>query len=148
MQKINLKELNIEKTHNHLKNGDFTVRELVDEYLKVIKEKNESINAYLEIYNDIERIKKYDEILQYNVNAVPNNFHFHNYADVFVNNSSILNSNNNTDIKTNINIISNTPKDEKLNLSKIVDNHESKHIAIPKEDIKFVKKQLKIKSKN
>jgi aspartyl-tRNA(Asn)/glutamyl-tRNA(Gln) amidotransferase subunit A len=60
---INLKELNIEKTHNHLKNGDFTVRELVDEYLKVIKEKNERINAYLEIYNDIdEQVKKAEEM--------------------------------------------------------------------------------------
>jgi len=56
---INLKELNIEKTHNHFKNGDFTVRELVDEYLKVIKAKNERINAYLEIYSDIdEQVKK------------------------------------------------------------------------------------------
>ena len=51
---IDLKNLTIEKTHNHFKNGDFTIRELVDEYLKVINDKNPTINAYLEIYKDID----------------------------------------------------------------------------------------------
>lgn len=50
---INLRDLTIEKAHNSLVKDEFTVSELVDEYLKVIKEKNEEINAYLEIYNDI-----------------------------------------------------------------------------------------------
>ena len=62
---INLKELNIEKAHEHFKNGDFTIRELVDEYLKVIKNNNERINAYLEIFNDIdEQIKKAEEMFK------------------------------------------------------------------------------------
>jgi len=50
---INLKELNIEKAHKHLTDGDFTVTELVNAYLKVIKEKNKEINAYLEVYSDV-----------------------------------------------------------------------------------------------
>lgn len=57
--KIDLKSLTIEKAHEYLKNGDFSVRELVDEYLKVIEEKNPTINAYLEVYKDIdEQVKK------------------------------------------------------------------------------------------
>lgn len=51
---IDLKNLTIEKAHQSFINGDFTVRELVDEYLKVIEEKNSTINAYLEIYKDID----------------------------------------------------------------------------------------------
>ncbi len=50
MKNINLKDLNIEKVHKHLKDGDFTVGELVDSYLEVIKEKNVDLNAYLEIF--------------------------------------------------------------------------------------------------
>ena len=50
---IDLKNLNIEKVHNSLKSGEYSVKELVDEYLKVIKEKNSQINAYLEIFDDI-----------------------------------------------------------------------------------------------
>lgn len=50
---IDLKTLTIEKAHNHLKNGDFTVTDLVNEYLKVVKEKNGEINAYLEVYEDV-----------------------------------------------------------------------------------------------
>jgi len=62
---IDLKNLTIEKAHNHFKNGDFTVRELVDEYLKVIKEKNPTINAYLEIYNDIDQqVEKAEKIFK------------------------------------------------------------------------------------
>ena len=51
MKNINLKDLNIEKAHKHLKDGDFTVGELVDSYLEVIKEKNVDLNAYLEVFN-------------------------------------------------------------------------------------------------
>jgi aspartyl-tRNA(Asn)/glutamyl-tRNA(Gln) amidotransferase subunit A len=62
---IDLKNLTIEKAHEHFKNGDFTVKELVDEYLEVIKEKNKEINAYLEIYNDInEQIKKAEKMFK------------------------------------------------------------------------------------
>ncbi|MFA5773746.1 MAG: Asp-tRNA(Asn)/Glu-tRNA(Gln) amidotransferase subunit GatA [Candidatus Paceibacterota bacterium] len=51
--KINLKELTIEKAHESFKNGEYTVTDLVNEYLKVIKEKNKEINAYLEVYDDV-----------------------------------------------------------------------------------------------
>lgn len=51
---INLQNLTIEKAHDAFLKGDFTVRELVDEYLKNIKEKNSDINAYIEIFNDID----------------------------------------------------------------------------------------------
>ncbi len=50
---IDLRNLTIEKAHEHFKSGDFTVTDLVNEYLKVIKEKNGDINAYLEVYNDV-----------------------------------------------------------------------------------------------
>lgn len=50
--KIDLQDLTIEKAHNYLEKGDFTVGELVDAYLEVIKEKNYELNAYLEIFND------------------------------------------------------------------------------------------------
>ncbi|MCX6753548.1 MAG: Asp-tRNA(Asn)/Glu-tRNA(Gln) amidotransferase subunit GatA [Candidatus Nomurabacteria bacterium] len=50
--KIDLKDLSIEKAHNSLKNGEYKVSELVDAYLEVIKEKNEELNAYLEIFKD------------------------------------------------------------------------------------------------
>jgi len=53
--KIDLKNLSIEKVHKHLTDGDFIVKDLVDAYLEVIKEKNTELNAYLEIfYNDIQ----------------------------------------------------------------------------------------------
>jgi aspartyl-tRNA(Asn)/glutamyl-tRNA(Gln) amidotransferase subunit A len=62
---IDLKTLTIEKAHNAFTSGDFSIRELVDEYLKIIKEKNGEINAYLEIYNDIdEQIKKAEEMFK------------------------------------------------------------------------------------
>ncbi len=62
---IDLKELTIKKAHHSFKNGEFSVTDLVDAYLKVIKEKNEEINAYLEIYNDIpEQIKKAEEMFK------------------------------------------------------------------------------------
>lgn len=50
---IDLKTLTITKAHDHLMNGDFTVTELVNEYLAVIAQKNENINAYLEVYSDV-----------------------------------------------------------------------------------------------
>ena len=50
---IDLKNLTIEKAHESLKKGVFTCRELAEEYLKIIKEKNKELNAYLEIYDDV-----------------------------------------------------------------------------------------------
>jgi len=59
---IDLKNLTIEKAHNGFKNGDFTCRELLEEYLKVIKEKNRELNIYLEVYSDVlDQAKKADE---------------------------------------------------------------------------------------
>ncbi len=51
--KINLETLTIEKVHESLKAGVYTVTDLVNTYLEVIKEKNNEINAYLEIYDDV-----------------------------------------------------------------------------------------------
>lgn len=50
---INLKDLTIEKAHNSLKSGEYTCTELAEAYLEVIKEKNEELNAYLEVYDDV-----------------------------------------------------------------------------------------------
>ncbi|MFA7285917.1 MAG: Asp-tRNA(Asn)/Glu-tRNA(Gln) amidotransferase subunit GatA [Candidatus Paceibacterota bacterium] len=59
---IDLKNLDITKAHEALKRGDFTVGVLVEEYLKNIKEKNSEINAYLEVFNDIEiQVKNAEE---------------------------------------------------------------------------------------
>ncbi len=51
---INLKELNIEKAHESLKNGEYKVIDLVNVYLENINAKNTDINAYLEVYPDLE----------------------------------------------------------------------------------------------
>lgn len=59
---IDLKNLDITKTHESLKRGDLTVSALVEEYLKNIREKNTEINAYLEVFNDIEmQVKNAEE---------------------------------------------------------------------------------------
>lgn len=50
---IDLPNLTIEKAHEALKKGEYTVRELCEAYLAVINEKNADINAYLEIYDDV-----------------------------------------------------------------------------------------------
>jgi aspartyl-tRNA(Asn)/glutamyl-tRNA(Gln) amidotransferase subunit A len=50
---IDLKNLTIKKAHKSLKEGEYTVTELVTMYLDVIKEKNKDLNAYLEIYDDV-----------------------------------------------------------------------------------------------
>lgn len=62
---IDLKNLTIEKAHESLKAGDYTVSDLVNVYLGVIKEKNGRINSYLEIYNDLDiQIKKAEEMFR------------------------------------------------------------------------------------
>ncbi len=58
---IDLKTLTIEKAHGHFKNGDFTVTDLVNKYLEIIKEKNTDINAYLEVYDDVVAQAKHAE---------------------------------------------------------------------------------------
>ena len=50
---IDLKNLTIEKAHEGLKKGTYTCKELLEEYLKVIDERNPELNAYLEVYNDV-----------------------------------------------------------------------------------------------
>ncbi len=49
---IDLKNLTIEKAHESFQKGTFTCRELTEAYLKVIKEKNEQLNAYLEVFEE------------------------------------------------------------------------------------------------
>lgn len=56
---LDLKSLTIEEAHNSLKSGEYTCRELAEAYLKVIKEKNSEINAYLEVFDDV--LKQADE---------------------------------------------------------------------------------------
>ncbi|MEI8130497.1 MAG: Asp-tRNA(Asn)/Glu-tRNA(Gln) amidotransferase subunit GatA [bacterium] len=50
---IDIKDLTIEKAHDSLTKGEYTVRELCQAYLDVIKEKNGDINAYLEVFADV-----------------------------------------------------------------------------------------------
>jgi aspartyl-tRNA(Asn)/glutamyl-tRNA(Gln) amidotransferase subunit A len=51
---IDLSTLTIESAHQALSKKEYSVRTLVDAYLSVIKEKNPRINAYLEIFEDID----------------------------------------------------------------------------------------------
>jgi len=51
---IDLDTLTIKKAHEYLKKGDFTVLDLAKAYLKNAEEKNGDINAYLEIFKDVE----------------------------------------------------------------------------------------------
>ncbi len=65
MKKIDLSTLTIEKTHKAFVDGDFSAIELAQTYLDVIAEKNNDINAYLEVYDDvIDQAKKADEIIK------------------------------------------------------------------------------------
>ncbi len=50
---INLKNLTIKDAHDSLKRGDYTCKELTEAYLYNIKQKNNELNAYLEIYDDV-----------------------------------------------------------------------------------------------
>ncbi len=50
---IDTKNLTIEKAHEALKAGEYSVADLCNAYLAVIKEKNSDINAYLEVYDDV-----------------------------------------------------------------------------------------------
>ncbi len=50
---IDIKNLTIASAHESLKKGEYSVRELCQAYLDVIKEKNTDINAYLEVFDDV-----------------------------------------------------------------------------------------------
>lgn len=50
---IDISKLTIKEAHEYLKSNQITVADLVGEYLKNIKEKNDDINAYLEVYEDV-----------------------------------------------------------------------------------------------
>ena len=50
---IDLKNLTIKSAHQHLMKGDFSVKELTENYLAEIKKKNPKLNAYLEIFEDV-----------------------------------------------------------------------------------------------
>lgn len=61
---INLRELTINKAHQLLIDQKIKVKDLVDAYQKEIKEKNKDINAYLEIYNNLdEQTEKAQELI-------------------------------------------------------------------------------------
>lgn len=49
---IDIQKLTIKDLNSHLKNKDFSVRELVETYLAQISKVNPDINAYLEVYED------------------------------------------------------------------------------------------------
>ena len=62
---IDLKNLTIKKAHEHLSKKDFSAQDLANEYKKVISEKNTDINAYLEMYADIDAQAKHaDEMIK------------------------------------------------------------------------------------
>lgn len=50
---IDIKNLTISKTNNHLMKGDFTAVELAQSYLDIIQLTDTDINAYLEIFPDV-----------------------------------------------------------------------------------------------
>jgi aspartyl-tRNA(Asn)/glutamyl-tRNA(Gln) amidotransferase subunit A len=56
---IDLKTLTIKKAHEHLKKGDFTAQDLANAYKKEIASKNKDINAYLEVFDDIDEQAKF-----------------------------------------------------------------------------------------
>ncbi len=49
---IDLKNININAVHQALKNKEYSVRELIDQYLKNIEKKNKDLNIYLSVFND------------------------------------------------------------------------------------------------
>ncbi|MFT5360202.1 MAG: aspartyl-tRNA(Asn)/glutamyl-tRNA(Gln) amidotransferase subunit A [Candidatus Paceibacteria bacterium] len=51
---IDLQNITIKSAHASLKSGEFSVRDLVDAYLENINSKNKDINAYIEIYSDLD----------------------------------------------------------------------------------------------
>src|SRR3989344_8190215 len=61
---LEISNLTIEKAHEHLKNGDFSARELTESYLENIGEKNGDLNAYLEVFGDaLSQAERADEAI-------------------------------------------------------------------------------------
>ncbi len=59
---IDLRSLTIKDLGKHLKNKDFSARELVEAYLKNIKEKDKDVHAYIEVFSDVlEEAEKVDK---------------------------------------------------------------------------------------
>lgn len=59
---IDLNNLKVKELHDSYKRKEFTISEIVGSYLNEIKKSNKDINAYLEIFSDIdEQIKKAEE---------------------------------------------------------------------------------------
>jgi len=50
---IDIANLTITKAHESLKKGEYSARDLAEAYLALAKEKNPSLNAYLEIFDDV-----------------------------------------------------------------------------------------------
>lgn len=51
---MDLNNLTIKKAHEAIKSGEVTVKDLVAQYKKVIEEKNGDLNAYLEVFDDLD----------------------------------------------------------------------------------------------
>ncbi len=67
---IDLPNLTIEKAHESMKKGEYKPSDLLNAYLKVIKEKNDKIFAYLEVFDDAkDQAEKADKMFEEN-NAV------------------------------------------------------------------------------
>lgn len=62
---INLNELTIKKAQELIKNREISCRELVEIYLRQIKERNYELNAYLEVFEEsaYKEAKKEDELI-------------------------------------------------------------------------------------
>lgn len=50
---IDIKNLTIDKAHEHLKKKDFSARELVETCIQNIEKQNKELNAYLEVYENV-----------------------------------------------------------------------------------------------
>jgi aspartyl-tRNA(Asn)/glutamyl-tRNA(Gln) amidotransferase subunit A len=62
---IDLKNLTIEKAHEMMKAGELTSVDLVEACLKNIKEKNEELNIFLEVFDDVlDQAKNADEMIK------------------------------------------------------------------------------------
>jgi aspartyl-tRNA(Asn)/glutamyl-tRNA(Gln) amidotransferase subunit A len=62
---IDLNNLSIKKAHESMKSGQFTSVQLTQAYIDTIKVKNESINAYLEVFDDaLDCAKKADQLFK------------------------------------------------------------------------------------
>ena len=60
---IDLNTLTIKKAHEAMKNGDFSVTDLVKAYIAEIEKSNTKIHAYLEIYSDVlDQAKRAEEM--------------------------------------------------------------------------------------